>query len=392
MSVGGSGESGSWIPRIGQEFAGYRLEGLIGSGGMSIVYSAEHLGLGRRVALKLMHPQLSEDDAFRDRFLRESRHAASLDHPNIIPIYEAGEVDGVFYIAMRYVDGSDLKRVLKEEGTLSVERTVAIVSQVAAALSVAHAKGLVHRDIKPANILLAPGIGVDETDHVYLSDFGVAKFHSSPALTRTGVFVGTIDYAAPEQIEGREVDGRADIYALGCVLYQCLTGAPAYERDSEAALMYAHLLEPPPSVVERRPDIQPEIDPVLARAMAKSLDERFATTREFALALRQAAAAIPDARPGGTRPTDETRLAPPIGDAVSGALVAAPSATPGPASWPSPAAPTSPPVAALGGNDPPAAPQPQTSAGKTPRSTEGISRKALVVGGAVLVAAVVAIV
>ena len=307
MAAGGRG---SWIPRIGQEFAGYRLDALIGSGGMSIVYRAEHLTLGRTVALKLLDPQLSEDAAFRERFLRESRHAASLDHPNIVPIFEAGEEEGVFYIAMRFVDGSDLKRLLRDEGTLSLDRTVSIISQVAAALGTAHAKGLVHRDIKPANILIASGIGVDDSDHVYLSDFGVAKFQASPALTKTGVFVGTTDYVAPEQIESGDVDGRADIYALGCVLYQCLTGAPAYQKDSEAALMYAHLLEPPPRPTEKRPDLPPEIDDVVATAMAKSPDDRFPTTRDLTLALREAAS-TDVGRSRGVASSDETQLAPP---------------------------------------------------------------------------------
>lgn len=193
----------SWVPRIGAEFAGYKLDSLLGHGGMSIVYRAEHLSLGRTVALKLLAPQLSEDQAFRERFTRESRLAASLDHPNIIPIYEAGEEDGVFWIAMRYVDGSDAKNMLKQEGPLDPERAVDIIVPVASALGAAHGKGLVHRDVKPANILLA-GDGLDEDSHVYLSDFGVAKHSASRALTKTGIFVGTAEYASPEQIEGKQ--------------------------------------------------------------------------------------------------------------------------------------------------------------------------------------------
>jgi serine/threonine-protein kinase len=252
---------------------------------MSIVYRGEHLSLGRTVAIKLLAPQLSEDQAFRERFTRESRLAASLDHPNIIPIYEAGEEEGVFWIAMRYVDGQDAKNMLKQEGPLDPEGAVDIIAPVASALGAAHGKGLVHRDVKPANILLAKGEG-DEDGHVYLSDFGVAKHSASRALTKTGIFVGTAEYASPEQIEGKQLDGRADIYSLGCVLYECLTGAPAYDRDSEVALMYAHLLEPPPSVTATRPDLGPEVDELVARAMAKSRDDRFATAREFATEAR----------------------------------------------------------------------------------------------------------
>jgi Protein kinase domain len=292
----------SWVPRIGSEFAGYRLESLLGHGGMSIVYRAEHLALGRTVALKLLAPQLSEDQGFRERFTRESRLAASLDHPNIIPIYEAGEHEDTFWIAMRYVPGSDVKNLLKREGPLDPERVVGIIAPVASALGAAHAKGLVHRDVKPANILLSSGDDAEDGDHVYLSDFGVAKHSASRALTKTGIFVGTAEYASPEQIEGKELDGRADVYSLGCVLYECLTGAPAYDRDSEVALMYAHLLEPPPSVTAQRQDLPPEIDGLVAKAMAKSRDERFATAREFAAEARSVLG-------GGTRGA-ATSLAP----------------------------------------------------------------------------------
>ncbi len=312
----------SWVPRIGAEFAGYRLDSLLGHGGMSIVYRAEHHSLGRTVALKLLAPQLSEDQAFRERFTRESRLAASLDHPNIIPIYEAGEEDGVFWIAMRYVDGSDAKNLLKQHGPLDPERALSIIAPVASALGAAHGKGLVHRDVKPANILLADGDGVEEDAHVYLSDFGVAKHSASRALTKTGIFVGTAEYASPEQIEGKQLDGRADVYSLGCVLYECLTGAPAYDRDSEVALMYAHLLEPPPSVTAVRPELPPEVDELVAKAMAKSRDDRFATAREFATEARavlgrgsKAAATSVAARPGA----QETVLATAAAAAAAGA-------------------------------------------------------------------------
>jgi hypothetical protein len=330
----------SWIPRIGAEFAGYRLDSLLGHGGMSIVYRAEHLSLGRTVALKLLEPQLSEDESFRERFARESRLAAGFDHPNVVPIYEAGEEDGVFFIAMRYVEGSDLKARIKRDGPLDPERTVDLIGQVASALNAAHQKGLIHRDVKPANILLASGHGMEESDHVYLSDFGVAKQPASDALTKTGMFVGTAEYAAPEQIEGQPLDGRADIYALGCVLYECLTGDRAYDKDSEVALMYAHLLEPPPSVTAQRPDLPPEIDDVVSKAMAKSRDERYATARDLAADVRRVllgerTRGAPTIAPPAGAPGQETVLA----EAPPGAPRAAPPpaspgpAAPGPAAW-----------------------------------------------------------
>ncbi len=340
----------SWVPHIGADFAGYKLESLLGHGGMSIVYRAEHLALGRTVALKLLSPELSEEGDFRERFIEESRVAASLDHPNIIPIHEAGEENGIFFIAMRFVDGPDLRTMIKQDGHLSLEKTTSIISQVAAALDAAHAKGLVHRDVKPANILVASGYGPEQSDHAYLSDFGVAKHTSSRVLTKTGLFVGTVDYAAPEQIEGKPLDGRADIYALGCVLYECLTGARAYDRDSEVALMYAHLLEQPPAVTERRPDLPHEIDEVVAKAMAKSRDDRYASGAELIAGLRGVAAA--DA------PTDlgsETVLGAgpaPAGAALTGAALTTAGSTPGPpdAGSGSPPPPPPPPVASGSGD------------------------------------------
>jgi serine/threonine-protein kinase len=281
----------NWIPRIGDEFAGYRLVSLIGHGGMSIVYRAEHIGLERTVALKLLSPQVSEDEDFRERFQRESKVAAALEHPNIIPIYEAGEENGVLYIAMRYVEGADLKSRLKHGGPLEEHQVVVLISQVAAALEAAHDKGLVHRDVKPANILIAAGAGVEGSDHAYLSDFGVVKNTAAAGFTKTGLFVGTADYASPEQIEGKPLDARADIYALGCVTYEALTATPTYEKDSEVAMMYAHLLEPPPKLTEKRPDLPPEVDEVVAKAVAKSKEDRYERPTEFALALKQAVGA-----------------------------------------------------------------------------------------------------
>ena len=267
--------------RIGAVLAGYRVESLLGRGGMSVVYLAEHVSLGRKVALKVMASPLAHDPSFRERFMRESQRAAGLDHPNVIPIYDAGEVDGgdadgLLYIAMRYVDGPDLRSLLRREGRLGVGRTLYMLEQVASALDAAHDNDLIHRDVKPSNILIA-----EPSEHVYLTDFGVAKQTSAPDLTRTGIFVGTIEYAAPEQIEGLTLDRRTDVYALGCVLYECLAGRPPFERDAEVAVMHAHLTSPPPRLTEVRPDLPKELDRVVARAMAKSRDERFATTPEL---------------------------------------------------------------------------------------------------------------
>jgi tRNA A-37 threonylcarbamoyl transferase component Bud32 len=322
-----------WMPQVGTDFAGYRLEELVGRGGMSIVYRAQHLRLERTVALKVLMPELSQDESFKERFNRESRLAASLDHPNIIPIYEAGDENGVFYIAMRFVGGSTLKQVLETDGPLPPARAASILSQVASALNAAHEeKNLVHRDVKPANILVVPGHGADGGDHVYLSDFGIAKQRAAGALTKTGMFVGTADYAAPEQIEGRELDGRADVYALGCVLYETLTGAPTYEKDSEVALMYAHLLEPPPQVTHKRPDLSPEVDAVVAKAMAKSADDRYATTTEFAAAMRKALTGTETRR---TQQSDQARVPETI--VTAGAAGAAGGAAAPPAEPPPPA-------------------------------------------------------
>jgi YVTN family beta-propeller protein len=263
-------------------FAGFRLEREIGRGGMGVVYLAEHVHLGRRVALKFLAPGLIDTDGFRERFVRESRVAASLNHPNIVTVYDAGESDGQLYIAMQYVDGTDLSTLLEREGALEPERAVDILTQLASALDAAHAEGLVHRDVKPANVLMRDG-------HAYLTDFGLTKrTASATSLTGTGQFVGTAQYMAPEQILGEAVDGRADLYALGCILYHCLTGAAPYERDNSVAVIYAHLSDPPPSAVSARPGLPAGFDPVIARAMAKPRDDRHPTCMELAEAARAA--------------------------------------------------------------------------------------------------------
>ena len=233
--------------RVGTEIAGHRVASVIGRGGMSVVYLAEHLRLRRRVALKILGPELAEDEAFRERFVRESRIAAGLDHPNIVTVYDAGEADGVLYISMRYVEGTDLERLLRTDTRLDPARAISIVSQAAAALDAAHAEGLVHRDVKPGNILLTRDRRTS-ADHAYLSDFGVTKrMHTGAGLTRTGQFVGTVDYVSPEQIRNDEVDGRADVYSLGCVLFRCVTGevpVPSGHRGGND-------LRPPPGSTSR---------------------------------------------------------------------------------------------------------------------------------------------
>jgi predicted Ser/Thr protein kinase len=277
-------------PRIGTELAGFRIEAVIGRGGMGTVYLAEQLRYGRKVALKVLAPELSVDESFRERFEREWQAATRVEHPNIVPIYEAGEAEGVLYIAMRYVEGVDLNALLEREGRLDPDLTLAITGQVGVALDAAHQHGLVHRDVKPANILIASDVGL-EGQHVYLTDFGVAKqTQTRSGLTRAGFFVGTVDYAAPEQIEGKALDGRADVYALGCVLYQCLTGSLPYEKDSEVAMLYAHVSEPPPSLAEKRPDLPAELGAVITKALAKSPDHRYSTCRELIAAARAATA------------------------------------------------------------------------------------------------------
>jgi len=269
--------------RIGTELGGYRIERVIGRGGMSSVYLAEHIRLGRMVALKLLSPELAGSERFRDRFLRESKLAASIDHPNIVPIYDADEVGDVLFIAMRYVEGSDLKDVIRAEGRLDAVRTAAIVGQIASALDAAHEHGLVHRDVKPGNVLLTPD------DHVYVSDFGLTKRALSVSgLTATGQLVGTIDYVAPEHIKGDVVDGRADVYSLGCVVVECLTGHVPYLRDLEVGVLWAHVEEPPPTVTGERPDLPAEVDDVVASAMAKDRNARTPTAGEVATALRSA--------------------------------------------------------------------------------------------------------
>lgn len=312
------------IPLIGTEFASYRIDALLGRGGFSVVYRAENPKLGNLVALKILAPELATEDSFRARFVHESRVAASINHPNIVPIYDFGAEDDLLYIAMRYVQGSDLKALIRGRGNLDAEHTVSVMAQAARALDAAHTLGLIHRDVKPANFLLEWGGSGQGGEHVYLSDFGLTKHSMSRSgLTGTGQFVGTIDYAAPEQIEGRVVDARSDIYSLGCVMYECLTGKAPFVKEAEIAVLWAHVHETPVPPSDAVPGLPPAIDGVVLKALAKSPDERYQSCAEMiadAAAALQVTAPIPaaprwddivPATPGETVPAG-ARPAPPL--------------------------------------------------------------------------------
>src|SRR5690349_9064445 len=309
------------LPRVGDELAGYRLRGVLGRGGMSVVYEAENPRLGSTVALKVLAPELATNDLFRARFLRESRIAASLNHPNVIPIYDMGAHEDLLFIAMRYVVGSDLRAVLKANRVLTPDQTLLLISQAGRALDAAHRHGLVHRDVKPGNILIEQGSDDEsEPDHVYLSDFGLSKHAASRSgLTATGEFMGTVDYISPEQIKARPVDGRADIYSLGCVLYECLTGRVPFSKDINAAVIWAHVEEMPTAPSSVQPTLPPSIDHALAKALAKDPADRYATCRELVAAVRAAlpgaASAVPHA---ATVLSSRPAAAEPLGSSLSG--------------------------------------------------------------------------
>jgi hypothetical protein len=356
------------LPRIGAEVGGYRIRSLLSRGGMAVVYLAEDLRMGRTVALKILAAELADDDVFRERFLYESRAVAAINHPNVIPTYDAGEAGGLLYIAMSHVEGVDLAQLLRAEGPLEVDRAASIVIQAASGLAATHKHGLIHRDVKPANILLVLRGDGGGHDHVYLSDFGLAKRASAVSgLTQTGHFMGTVDYIAPEQVTGRPVDARTDIYSLGCVLFECLTGAPPFKREELHAVVSAHLADTAPPVSSLRPGLPEALDPVIAKALAKDPDDRYANCDELSVALRDAVvegrrAAPPPPPMPAEEPISHTETDLPVVPAPVVAGAPAAPAAPAPAAAPEPepavaAPPPPPPVAA-----PPVAPPPGNGA------------------------------
>jgi len=346
----------------GIHVTGYRIEARIGRGGMGEVYRAEQLSLGRKVALKVLRPDLAADDVFRRRFLRESMIAAGIDHPNVIPIYDAGEADGLLYIAMRYVDGSDLATLLRREGRLDLGRTLAIMTQVAGALDAAHARGLVHRDVKPSNILLAPAAG-GSSEYCYLCDFGLIKeMHADSALTATDQFVGSVPYVAPEQVEGGAIDGRTDVYSLGCAIFQCLAGSVPYQGQTDVEVVFAHLRGAAPPLSSRVSGLPPALDGIIVRAMARSKEDRYLTCS--ALVAAAAAQVAAGGRVRAPLVDDETRSMRRPPAPAAGAPLGAGTATPRAAARTEPvAARPAPPVA-----EPPTPSQGRPGQPGTPRS------------------------
>jgi serine/threonine protein kinase len=293
------GAAAGWI---GGVLAGHRIDALIGEGGMGVVFRATHLKLRRTVALKVLPPALAADLDFRRRFEREAAIAASLEHPAVVPIYDAGHENGVLYLSMRFVDGDDLGAVLHREGPLGVERLCALLGPVADALDAVHEAGLVHRDVKPGNILIARP-GRSRNGHVYLCDFGIAK-GAGNEVTSAGTYLGTLQYSSPEQIQGRWLDGRSDQYGLACLAFRGLTGQVPFPRDDNAAVIYAHLVAPPPRPGLLRPDLPAAVDAAVTRAAAKDPGQRFPTCSAFVAALRDAAPrrTAPPSAPSRPRP------------------------------------------------------------------------------------------
>jgi serine/threonine protein kinase len=305
---------------IQKEFAGYRIESRVGRGGMGVVYLATDLTLDRPVALKVLTDELAKDEGFRRRFVSESKLAASLDHPNVIPIHAAGEHDGVLYIAMRFVPGADLRALLKEHGKLDSERAARLIAQVASALDAAHTHGLVHRDVKPANVL------VTADDHVYLTDFGLSKrLTADTEATKSGMVLGTLDYIAPEQIRGERIGPFTDVYSLGCMLTHVLTGEVPFTVPTEEGKLWAHFSEPPPKPSARVPSLGRRFDAVVARAMSKRPEDRYETAGQVGAAALAAVAAPPPRRPATAvaRRVDRGRLVAAATDPFNIVLLAA---------------------------------------------------------------------
>ena len=303
----------------GTRLGPYRVEAFLARGSSGEVYRATDEHLGRNAAIKVLPPWLGEDPRVRDRFLAEARAAASLDHPNVLPVYDAGDQDGTLWIAMRLAEGRDLRELLRREGPLAPERAVALLVGIAAALDAAHARGMLHRDVKPGNILLGPDAG---RDHAYLADFGLATAAHGRGLTRTGEVLGTIDYVSPEQARGEPLDARSDVWSLAAVLFECLTGEPPFRRDTEVAALTARLEGPAPSPSTVRPGLPAALDPVLARGLARDPAERHPSAGAL---LGAAAAVVHGARLRGILFADlrgYTAFAEREGDARASALLA----------------------------------------------------------------------
>jgi Protein kinase domain len=286
------------LPLVGTEFAGYRLRSVVGGGGLSIVYQAENPRLRNLIALKVLAPELGDAEIFRIRFREESKIAAALNHPHVIPIVDFGSSDGLLYLAMRYVSGTDLRKLIAERGWLTPATAVFLLDQAACALDAAHRQGLVHRDVKPGNLLISQGTDDADPDHVYLADFGITKNVSGrTGVASAGLIAGTARYVSPEQIQERTVLGTADQYSLGCVLYECLTGRAPFEENSDEAIMWAHVHEFPLPPSSLRPGLPPAIDAVFARVLAKDPEGRYANCRDFIAAARDALAIAPAPAP-----------------------------------------------------------------------------------------------
>ena len=275
---------------LGSRIGGYRVLALIGQGGMGTVYRAERVDSGEQVALKLLGESLAGSPEFRRRFVREARYARELDHPNVVSVREVGEDGAHMYMVMPEVIGNDLNTLLALEGPIEAASLLRVLDEVASALDALHGRGIIHRDVKPANVIVASGQGPQPAGRAYLTDFGLGKdpSHDSAALTAVGEFVGTFKYVAPEQVLGRELDHRVDVYSLGCLLYECLTGLAPFPHEREVEVLDAHLEDPPPKPSESRPGLPEEIDGVVARAMAKDPGERYGSAGELAAAARAA--------------------------------------------------------------------------------------------------------
>jgi len=303
---------------VGTKIGVYRIEAVLGRGGMGVVYRATQMYPKRQVALKLLAPSLASDATFRERFFRESNSAAAIDHPNILPIYDAGEAEGTLYLAMRFVEGKDLHALVAHQGSLTPAHSLDLLGQIAAALDAAHERGLIHRDVKPGNILVSK-TGSDVPEHCYLTDFGLTKMapsgtrltEISTSLTESGQVIGTPDFMAPEQIDGRATDSRTDQYALGCVLWVCLTGEVPFPREHSLAILYAHLSEPPPRLSDASPALPKALDRVLERVLAKDPNDRFPSCRSLIRTAREASGLERRrrlAKRTGLRSTKETTL------------------------------------------------------------------------------------